>query len=52
MRPTRSRRDVGERGAAAVEFALIVPILILMILGLVEFARAYNVQISLTNAAR
>lgn len=41
-----------ERGAAAVEFALLVPILIMLILGIMEFGRAYNVQASLTNAAR
>lgn len=42
----------GERGAAAVEFALILPILILLVLGLIEFSRVYNIQISLSNAAR
>ncbi len=41
-----------ERGAAAVEFALVVPILLALLLGIVEFGRAYNVQISLTHAAR
>ncbi|WP_461172049.1 pilus assembly protein [Arthrobacter sp. Z1-9] len=41
-----------ERGAAAVEFALLVPILIMLVFGIMEFGRAYNVQISLTNAAR
>lgn len=41
-----------ERGAAAVEFALLAPILIMLILGIMEFGRAYNVQVSLTNAAR
>jgi Flp pilus assembly protein TadG len=46
------RNKPGERGAAAVEFALILPILLLLVLGLVEFGRAFNVQISLTNAAR
>ena len=46
----RDRR--GERGAAAVEFALILPILILLVLGLIEFSRVYNIQISLSNAAR
>lgn len=35
-----------------MEFALILPVLILLILGLIEFARIYNVQISLSNAAR
>lgn len=41
-----------ERGAAAVEFALLMPILIMILLGIMEFGRAYNVQMSLTNAAR
>lgn len=46
----RNRR--GDRGAAAVEFALVLPVLILLLLGLVEFSRVYNIQISLSNAAR
>jgi Flp pilus assembly protein TadG len=41
-----------ERGAAAVEFALVLPVLILLVLGLIEFSRVYNIQISLSNAAR
>ena len=41
-----------ERGAAAVEFALVIPVLLLLVFGMLEFSRAYNVQISLTNAAR
>ena len=41
-----------ERGAVAVEFALLAPILVMLLLGIMEFGRAYNVQISLTNAAR
>lgn len=46
--------DIGgdERGAAAVEFALVVPVLLALLLGIVEFGRAYNVQISVTHAAR
>jgi Flp pilus assembly protein TadG len=35
-----------------VEFALILPILILLIFGLVEFGQGYNAQITLTHAAR
>jgi Flp pilus assembly protein TadG len=46
----RNRRD--ERGAAAVEFALVVPLLLLMVLGVAEFGRAYHVQASLSQAAR
>ena len=45
-------RWFSERGAAAVEFALVLPILLTLVLGTIEFGRAYNVQISLTHAAR
>lgn len=41
-----------ERGAVAVEFALLTPVLIMLLLGIMEFGRAYNVQVTLTNAAR
>ncbi|MDR6556011.1 Flp pilus assembly protein TadG [Arthrobacter pascens] len=41
-----------ERGAAAVEFALLAPVLFMLLLGIMEFGRAYNVQVTLTNAAR
>jgi Flp pilus assembly protein TadG len=41
-----------ERGAVAVEFALILPILLLLLLGTIEFGRAYNTQLTLTQAAR
>lgn len=41
-----------ESGAAAVEFALVVPILLLLLLGIVEFGRVYNAQLQLTAAAR
>ncbi|MCM3688699.1 TadE/TadG family type IV pilus assembly protein [Kocuria rosea] len=46
------RRLQSERGAVAVEFAFVVPLLLLILLGIIEFGRAYNVQISLTHAAR
>ena len=41
-----------DRGAAAVEFALVLPILLLLVLGILEFGRAYHVQTILSNAAR
>jgi Flp pilus assembly protein TadG len=41
-----------ERGAAAVEFALIVPLLIVLVLGIAEFGRAFQVQGTLSAAAR
>lgn len=44
--------ETNDRGAAAVEFALLLPVLVLLVLGIAEFGRAYNAQITLTNAAR
>lgn len=41
-----------ERGAALVEMALILPVLILLLLGIFEFGRAYNAKITLTHATR
>ncbi|MFI7580519.1 TadE/TadG family type IV pilus assembly protein [Kocuria kalidii] len=41
-----------ERGAAAVEFALVVPVLLALLLGVIEFGHYFNVQISATHAAR
>ena len=41
-----------ERGATAVEFAFIVPLLIVLVLGIAEFGRAFQVQGTLSAAAR
>jgi Flp pilus assembly protein TadG len=41
-----------ERGASVVEFALIVPLLVLLAIGIAEFGRAFQVQGTLTAAAR
>lgn len=41
-----------ERGAAAVEFAILLPLLVMLLLGIMEFGRAYNAQASLSAAAR
>jgi Flp pilus assembly pilin Flp len=49
---SRSKRRLLERGAAAVEFAFILPILLLVIGGTVDFGRALYTQVTLTNAAR
>lgn len=50
----RSRQlSAGEdSGAAAVEFALVLPLLLLLVFGIMDFGRAYNMQIALTQAAR
>ena len=41
-----------ERGASAVEFAIILPILVILIFGIFEFAIAFNNYITITHAAR
>jgi Flp pilus assembly protein TadG len=41
-----------ERGAVAVEFAILAPVLVMVLLGIVEFGRAYDAQITLSGAAR
>jgi Flp pilus assembly protein TadG len=45
-------RSRGERGASVVEFALVVPLLLVLVLGIVEFGHAFQVQGSLSAAAR
>jgi len=45
-------RHDNDRGAAAVEFALVVPILITLIVGMIEFGLVYNAYIGVTHAAR
>ena len=42
----------GNRGAAYVEFALTLPFLLVFALGLIEFARGFNIYHNLTNACR
>lgn len=44
-----SRND---RGAAVVEFALVAPLLILLLVGIAEFGRAYYLQTTLSGSAR
>ncbi len=45
----RERRD---RGAAAVEFGLILPIMMLIVFATIDFGRLLNARIELTQAAR
>jgi len=48
----RSAHIRSERGQAAVEFALVLPLLIVLFLGIVEFGIAFNNYVTLTDAAR
>src|SRR5262249_40588997 len=51
--PARSsRHKAGDRGATAVEFALLFPLLMLIVFGIIDFGRVLNAQITLTQAAR
>lgn len=55
MRVFDSERRSGlvrDKGAAMVEFALVLPLLIILIMGVIEFGRAYNMTISLQGGAR
>ena len=52
MRIRRHRIIKSEKGASAVEFALILPILIILVFGIFEFGIAFNNYITITHAAR
>ena len=41
-----------DRGAAAVEFALVVPVLLIVVFGIIDFGRMLNAQLQVTEAAR
>lgn len=45
----RNRKN--ERGAAAVEFALVFPLVIMLLLTVIEFSRLWNMQATLSDAA-
>lgn len=42
----------GDRGSQVVEFAILVPALLLIIVGIVTFGFVFNAQITVTQAAR
>lgn len=48
----RSSRTTDDRGAAAVEMALVLPFLLVLVCGTIDFGRAYNAKVTLTHASR
>jgi hypothetical protein len=44
--------SLAERGQSAVEFALVLPVLLLIVVGVFKFGTAYNNYLQLTNAVR
>ncbi len=40
------------RGQSLVELALIIPLLLLIVFGAIDLARAYHAQVTITNASR
>ena len=47
-----ARRKAARRGAAVVEFAVLAPLLFLLIFGMIEYGRMVMVQQLITNASR
>lgn len=46
------RCNSSDEGVVAIEFVLIVPIILLLVFGIIEFGRAYNAKVELTAAVR
>jgi Flp pilus assembly protein TadG len=49
---TRKLRRWRDRGAAAVEFALVLPLLVMILFGIMEFGYAFLIQAQVAGAAR
>lgn len=48
--PSRTRNR--DRGVTVIEFAIILPLLLMVVFGIVEFGRAYQARLTVTHAAR
>lgn len=51
-RSRRHRRAKGEKGAALVEFAILLPLLVMLLTGIFSGGAAYNQRLDMTHAAR
>jgi Flp pilus assembly protein TadG len=52
MNASGARGVRGRKGQALAEFALILPVLFLLIAGIIEFGRAWNIKQVVTDASR
>jgi Flp pilus assembly protein TadG len=52
LRTRRYHVDRGRAGAAAIEFALVAPMVLLLVLGMCQFGITLNQYLTLTNAVR
>jgi Flp pilus assembly protein TadG len=50
--PSHAGRRAPDRGAAAVEAALVLPLLLMIVFGIIDIGRMVNAQITVTEAAR
>ncbi len=46
------RARTGDRGAALIEFAIMLPVLAIILLGVIDLSRAYHLKNQLKNVAR
>jgi hypothetical protein len=49
---TRRQGRLNRRGQALVEFALVLPLVLLLVVGMLEFARAWDLHQAMTDAVR
>ena len=52
MIPIRNIKARNENGQAMVEFAIVAPILLLLVFGIIQFGIAFNHSLTLTDAVR
>ena len=49
---TRRQSRLNRKGQAIIEFALVLPLVLLLVVGMLEFARAWNLHQVMTDAVR
>jgi Flp pilus assembly protein TadG len=50
--PSMTRHDSSERGATLVEMAIILPLLLMLVFGIIELGMAFRTYLSVNNATR